>query len=239
MPRRQRSQIDGAADSLVIERRTDTGNRPAPKYLPSVPTALKTFHEARLAARLQSDSLARLLTDRRMERPWKELARRIGDDSRWHALLAAIDHAGDEVADHPRATKSAERRRFQRMAVRARLLALDLDAVWPGIKVAELSAEADPALTIGTLLRSFAHEVEEEADRIGESRRLIERRTTGRRGEQMVKAYVKALVLEFRRFFGQPLYGTVASVAAVMLQRPSIDKAFVERAARRPPKGPR
>jgi hypothetical protein len=177
--------------------------------------------------------IGKLIAASRMDPAWRELRKHIKDDSTWRAWWLGIEWARDEVRE-PRLPRSAEHSAAKRISVEARKLAYRVDALWPGLTVANLMSSrprlllARSAPTVGRALRRLANVSATWGKEALSEPRLFERRR-GRDWE--VKALLKALVVSHQMLLGKKLYGVVSAVASVLLDR-DITKEQVESASR-------
>lgn len=228
-----------------------------PAWLPSAPEVLRKFYERNRKGQAAA-VLDRLLSDARMKAPWRVLDRVVKDDREWLALWAAIRAARSYSRRVSRVrTRAQEQKKFNEVEIRARKLAtlirgqeLDLLAYelfpsevmealgilnWADLDPVDRDVAANKLLThwpeASELLDGLAHQASLRAHNAKLSPRLVERTTR----DAPAIVFVRVLALHFSRVYGKPMYGTLAAITQVVLQR-DLSKAFVTNTIKRKPR---
>jgi hypothetical protein len=220
-------------------------------YVQSAPRTLIAFH--RRSTGSGRDLLGRLLSDDCMQRPWRVLERRIKNEHDFIRLWSDIRSAVLR-SRRPLPGRSAVRDAYLEIAEHTRRLAetiksgpLDVLAFelfsledirllgisdWPEEDALQRNERAHTLLSHWPssvdLLCGLAYQAEKQAVNAMQSARPVERKT---RDSQAI-FLARVIATNFRRRFGQPLYGTVAGIVQVIIRKP-VTKAFVQRAVSR------
>jgi hypothetical protein len=170
-----------------------------------------------------------------MEHAWTQLSKYIKSDAEWEGLLVHVAWSRDAVLevleDNPR---GQQREVARKIAKKAGELARLVETLWPGVPAFTLISRRripvrnTKSATVGVALRKLAKEADQFSRDFLKDVRLVDRK---RGADWMAKAYVRAMALSFKGRYGEALYGTVAAIASVMLDR-DITKPFVESAVR-------
>ncbi len=193
--------------------------------------------------------LHRLLTDSRMKQPWAVLNRHVTSDRGWERLWREVTFSLRHARKEP-VRRTDEKAQFLKIAKKAETLAkavegdrLDLRAYelfpddvmeilgvsnWTSLNALQRANVANKILhewpTVPELLSELATRARRLANEAMTKTRVVERTTRDREALYFVRAlgsYVKGA-------YGRPLYGTVAVIASVVLERP-VEKRFVEK----------
>ena len=229
-------------------------NATVPSFPSEAPRVLTRLYEKHPDGQIAA-ILYRLLTDARMRLRWRDFSKKINDDLGWMELWRAIQIAvmdSRSAAQMP--IREDEHRAFSLIAKKAKDLAkltrdgkLDLLAYemlqpdyleligiegWEGMNSLERGILARSALrywpSFPEMLDRLAFRATELAGTAKSTPRIIQHKT---RDARMI-AFVCLLAAYFKSTFGTPLYGTLAIIAGVILQK-NYDKTVVVRALNR------
>lgn len=236
---------------------------PNEKPLPSAPAALVSLHGRGAGTKVHikegenivrtRDILWELLTDSKMERPWKMLKKHCSSTEDYTRIWAQIVLALKR-SRIPEPSRIKKRDNFLAVANHARSLAssiaegpldcliynylpdemaaLSLNAdKWPTLRPDEKHAIASRALTWWPSITELLEEVGSQAEKVA-SKALSENRfAVNDTQERRVNYFLQHLAQDFRNQFNTPMSGVLAVIASVVFEK-SITLDFVKRALR-------
>jgi hypothetical protein len=210
-------------------------------YLPTAPATLIDLHENRRIGK-EYETLGRLLTDKRMERPWLQIGKRISTENQYMNLWQEIAyhlHMSRRVKS--RESRADRRARFQRIARSVRLLATAImegpldsriyeyfpaDTMeflgapnWPSLDPQQRRSFAASLLPEWPALPEILNQLEARAVRLASNAltetRVAERRTRG----QVENYFICSLSTFFRENLSGPMDRSLAAIAGVVLEK--------------------